>query len=394
VVHVELKASVNHFKTIKAHDRNRHRLLNVGSTSFGYTTENSGGARTVVPRKLVELAFRRIWILVLPVLVIPLAVVALNDSPDRYQSSAVVWITNPPAGTPAVGQFNPYLSPSANQSNALNDLLATEAFRAAIAKEAGFPPGASGEAPVAPAGDIWSYSRGVNLLVIEARSDTAAGAQGLVSATISQFNERAAAQAQRDAELGEEYYQQQIALAQEVLDSRRRAVDEYIRANPSALTPGSAASLSFDYQALKTRAEDQALLVTGLLRSLQDVQFRLAGAPQNQETVFSVQDEASLPGSPIAASATTRFGYPVAGAVLGLLISGAYLYVRYRTDHSVMSSEDVAGLDLRVLGRVPELRGGSPFTRLPVVSRINGNGHRDFARHTASGITSNGGQHV
>jgi hypothetical protein len=44
----------------------------------------------VVPRKLVEIAFRRLWILLVPVVFVPVAVVALQDNPpatNRRQSS-------------------------------------------------------------------------------------------------------------------------------------------------------------------------------------------------------------------------------------------------------------------------------------------------------------------
>ncbi|MGH2610347.1 MAG: hypothetical protein ACRDHF_14800, partial [Tepidiformaceae bacterium] len=93
----------------------------------------------------------------------------------------------------------------------------------------------------------------------------------------------------------------------------------------------------------------------------------------------------------VAASATARFGYPFAGLLLGIFIAAAYLYTVYRTDHSVLSSEDLVGLNVQLLGRVPELRQKSRLDAIPVISRFRGRQHRDFARHTASAISTNGG---
>lgn len=316
---------------------------------------------------------------------------ALNHSPVQYRASALVWIANPPGGAPALGHYNPYLSPSQNQANAFNDLLATESFRDAIASQADLPPLPGGDTPKLAPGRVYAYSTGVNLLVIVGNAETAEQAKAEVAAAVSQFNERAATQSERQSGLSEQYYEQQLTVAQRELDARKAAVDDYVRSHPSAATPGSAASLNLDYQALLTRVKEQQDVVSSLQQSLQDVQLKRVAAPQNQEASFAVLDEPKLPEAPVPTSMTKRFGYPLAGLLFGLFISSSYLYVVYRTDHSVLSSEDLAGLNVSLLGRVPDLN-RSRVRWLPNLPLVPWGRHRDFARHTASAISSDAGQ--
>lgn len=340
----------------------------------------------MVPRKVVELAFRRIMILAIPVVAVPALVLLLQDKTAEYRSSAVVWIGDSP-GEQSLGHYNGYLTPAQNQVNALNDLLTTEAFRGAIAADAGIAP-EEGQAisTIAP-GTVVAYATGVNLLLISATTRTPEAAQRIVEATIAQYNERAASETNREATLADEYYRQQLEVAERELDLRRASVDEYLRSHPSAATPGTSASLSFDYQALVNQAEEQAQVVADLRNNLQDVQLKRVSAPQNQRAAFSVQDEPRVPAAAIPLSTTERIGYPIAGLLLGAFLAACYLYVLYRTDHTVLSGEDLQGLDVPLLGRVPLIAKHSTFGSLPGIGRFS-RSHRDFARHTASAIST------
>jgi hypothetical protein len=343
----------------------------------------------LVPRKLVEIAFRRLWILAIPVALVPIAVMALNHNPVQYRASALVWIANPPGGAPALGHYNPYLSPSQNQANAFNDLLATESFRDAIAAQADLPPLPGGDIPKLAPGRVHAYSTGVNLLVIVGNADTAEQAKAAVAGAVAQFNQRAATQSERQSGLSEQYYEQQLTVAERELDARKAAVDDYVRSHhrqriraqlpAEPRLPGAS-----------TREEQQDV-VSSLQQSLQDVQLKRVAAPQNQEASFAVLDEPKLPEAPVPTSMTRRFGYPLAGLLFGLFISSSYLYAVYRTDHTVLSSEDLAGLNVSLLGRVPDLN-RSRLRWLPNLPLVPWGRHRDFARHTASAISSDAGQ--
>jgi hypothetical protein len=69
-----------------------------------------------------------------------------------------------------------------------------------------------------------------------------------------------------------------------------------------------------------------------------------------------VQDAARLPEQPIPLGITDRFGYAALALGLAVAVSAAYLYVTYRTDHTLRSSEDFQGLPVPLLGYLPSVQ--------------------------------------
>ena len=98
-------------------------------------------------------------------------------------------------------------------------------------------------------------------------------------------------------------------------------------------------------------------------------------------------DEAELPGAPLPPSPVSRYGYPMAGMLFGALISAAYLYLMFRTDHTIRSSQDLQGIGVPVLGFVPWLepqqQGPQQSNRFGFVKRRV---ERDFARNVAASL--------
>lgn len=343
----------------------------------------------MIPRKLAETICRRFWLLLLPVLAVPLVALLLTRPEREYQSSALVWVTTPIGGSPLLGTYNPYLSPAQNQVNGLNDLLASESFRMRVALDAGIAEQDAGEkAKAKHPYSIYSFPKGTNVLTIVGRAHSPEAAQKLVQATMTRFGESAQAQAEREAGLGEEYYQQQLVVAERDLEARRVDVITYLAANPTAAIPGSAAALSIDYQTLQRAVERQANTVSDLQARLQTVEFRRVSAPQSQEVSFVVQDEASSPDGPLPTSITSRAAMPAAGVFLGLLISVTYVYVLYRTDHSLVSSEDVAAMGAPVLAEIPNLQPIPQLAGFPPLDWLIARRYRNFARRTASFISA------
>ncbi|OAI40206.1 hypothetical protein AYO38_06240 [bacterium SCGC AG-212-C10] len=367
-------------------------MVNICSTGPSYVSglDRPTGGVAMIPRKLAETICHRLWFLLLPVIVLPLVVVLVTAPQHEYQSTALVWVTIPPGGSPLLGTYNIYLSPAQNQVNGLNDLLASESFRLRVASDAGIATQDSGdEAPKARYPfSIYSFPRGTNVLEIVGRAQSAEEAQLLVSATITRFGESAQAQAEREANLGQEYYQQQLAVAQRDLDARRAQVSEYLAEHPGAAVPGSAAALNIDYQTLQKEVENQVRTVNDLQGRLQTVEFRLVSAPQTQEVSFVVQDPASLPNAPLPTSLTSRAMMPLAALLFGLIISCTYLYILYRTDHTIVSRQDVLVFGVPVLAEIPSLRPLPKLHGIPPLAWILERRYRHFARKTASTISA------
>ena len=123
-------------------------------------------------------------------------------------------------------------------------------------------------------------------------------------------------------------------------------------------------------------------MVEGLRQSLQDAYLLSATSDLGQEARFSVQDFPSLPAAPILQSKTEEYGLPAAAMLMGALISASYLYITYRMDHTIRSSEDLAGIGVPVLSHVPQV---SPYDNWPLHLRLKRR-QRDFARRLAVAI--------
>ena len=92
----------------------------------------------MIARKPVELAFRWLPALLLPILAAPQLLTFLSQSPTEYRSSANVWISEATGlGTLSLGSENRFSSPARRQAQVLTDLLSTARFREEVAVGAG-----------------------------------------------------------------------------------------------------------------------------------------------------------------------------------------------------------------------------------------------------------------
>ncbi len=341
--------------------------------------------------KLVETIFRRLWVVAIPIVIVPLFVVVMTEGFPTYESHAKVWVTSPVGDAqPAIGHTNTFMTPAQNQTQALNDLLATQSFRRSVVLDAGIAKQTDSESSIASAASdlkVSATSSGVNLLTVTAQAGSAERAQAIVSGVVDVYLARATSEVQRDASLSAEYYKQQLTVAQKSLDQRRSDLAAYLAANPRAADPTNAASLDINYRTIVQHVDTQQKLVDSLQLQLQGVGLREASAPQSQEASFNVQDPASKPSGPMPVPSTRRFGLPAAAMLFGILIAAGYVYFAYHTDHSIRSSEDLQGLGVPLLGAVPELRPAGPILRYTPIGWFIAWRKRDFARQTAASIS-------
>ena len=306
----------------------------------------------MIPRKLIENAFTRWWMLLIPVVLAPALVLVLTPTADQFESTASVWVARPGNIDPGAltRSANPYQSVADSQVQVFSDLLNTQAFRGTVAAAAGLR-GSDGQKIVGRS--IRVVSVGPNLIEIRATSSSADLAQKLGTALIAQYQARSEAESQRETSIAVEYFTNQMTLAQTELDHRRVTAAAYLQAHPSAADPRT---VDPEYQRLLGATDSQAKVVDGLLSSLQNAQRAAASAPQGLQAAFSVQDSPNQPLAPLHVSIAKRLGYPLVAFVVGVLLSAGIVYVRFRTDHSIRSQEDLRGLSVPLLAVVPDLR--------------------------------------
>lgn len=325
----------------------------------------------MIPRKVVERAIRSLPLLLLPILLIPALIYALRDQTPSYVASAAVWATDPAAlRDPSLGygqDGSRYASPAQRQSQVIGDLLRTRTFREEVAFSAGLlrqeevaamstseADAARGRADRAVARAVAVRTAGVNLVLIFASDPSPEVAQGMVTATIQRYQERAANEVQRQTEIAGEYYSQQIAIAQTELQRRQTEVTNYLATRPRP-TPAPGV-IDSQLLSLQGKVGGQENVVEELKLALQRANLDAATSAQNLDARFYVQDPPKLPDAPTPVGITRRLGIPLIGFGLGFFLACAYLYITYRTDHTLRSSEDFAGIAVPLLGYLPTVR--------------------------------------
>lgn len=331
-------------------------------------------------------------LLVIPIIIVPLLVQqVVSSQPETYRSYAAIWTTEPDIGALSLGNDDLRATPADRQARVITELLRTNQFTLAIAEQSGLlaliPQTAD---PIAS--ELWKRqaadvvrrsvsvgSRGVNLLSVTAIAPTPQLAHDLVDALISEFQRRFESEAARQSAIAIDYFTQQLTVAGAELSRRQQVLSAYVEEHPEVTERGV---IDLQYETLANGERSQAVLVSTLQRSLQDAELGQVTASQGQAARFLVEDDPSLPLQSEAVKFTTRFAYPLAGAVFGAMISGAYLFIVFRSDHSIRSKEDFAGIDVRVLGYVPEV---SSKQHQPIYRRLTLK-KRHFARLTAAGL--------
>ena len=335
----------------------------------------------MIPNKLVETAFRRWYLLLLPMLIVPLLIVALTPTTPTYKSNASVWVSKPENidGGSLTRNANPYLTTAQNQAQVISDLMQTRSFRESVIAEV---PGMSPDAAGIVTTNVSVSALGNNLVGITGTASSPERAQALVAAVLSQYQKHATEASQRESAVVIDYYTGQLAPAQAELAKREAALTSYTQGKtPQQLNTDPT------YAALSSSLEAQNTTVQGILDTIQTANLTALSGPESEKALFNVLDQPRLPSTALPISPATRFGYPFAGLLFGALIGAAYIYMLFRTDHTIRTSQDLNGLNVPVLGHVPNIntpRHG-PFGLVP--GWLPGREHRDFARQVAASIS-------
>jgi uncharacterized protein involved in exopolysaccharide biosynthesis len=349
-------------------------------------------SQPLVTRKLVETACRLWWLLLLPIVVVPAAVWYLTRFPTVYESVGTIWVAEPElARQQTLRNVYPPTTPARVQVQVLNDLLSTQSFREQVAVEAGIvaadaPPAERSAAAERVAESVHVSEFGPNLLGVRATTASPADAQRLASGTVNMYLRRSRADSSREISVVLAYYEKQVSTARGDLASAEADLAAYLKSRPVATAPAPATPADAQLQALQAKVDVQTRLYERLLQSQQDAERAATSNASQYEISYSVQDAPDLPAVPNAVPPTKRFGYPAAGALLGLFLSATILFLAYRADHSLRSEADIEAFGVALLGTVQELRPTQPLNRFTPL-RWAGFLRRDYARQVAASIS-------
>lgn len=346
----------------------------------------------MIPWKLAEWVFRRLPLLLIPIVVTPVVVAYFVVSQDKeYRSEATVWVTETESlRAPTLGERPGFgETPATQQAGVLADLKSTDRFLMDVAGAAGLVP--SGELTAKQAEtlirrvdeSVAIVPQGESIVRIAATASSPEQAQSLVAATIAVYQERIVVEADRFSQIAIAYFAGQIGIAQTELETREVAFDAYVTATP-ALVDGDVQRRDLTFLSLLGQVEAQREIVEGLSLQSQEAHLQAASAQEAQAARFNVQDSPSLPVEPETLSSTLEFGLPLAALLVGLLISGTYLYVTFHTDHSVRTREDIAVLGVPMLGYIPAVNSKQNqrwFRKL-------GRKERNFSRRLAASMST------
>lgn len=342
----------------------------------------------MIPWKLAEAAFSRLWLLLIPIVIAPIVATAMMQEEPQYWSSSTVWVSRPENVDPGVllSTAQPWETPAQAQAQVLRDLLGTESFRAAVAERAGIE---GADAPRIVAESVVIGAPGTNIVSVTATTADPRDSATMVDAVLKQYQERAAAAAEESASLQVSYFQTQVAAASDELAARELALNEYLADNPGAADPYR---VDKEFLRMSSGVDSQQRVVEGLLAALLEAEGKAAAAPYAQEATFSVQDSPSSPQI-IGTTLTKRLMYPVLALLFGAAISATYLYITYRLDHAVRTNHDLIDVQVPVLGFVPQVKGGKPaFLSNRVLNWISIGNNRDYARMVAASMSTGGSE--
>lgn len=352
--------------------------------------------RALIPRKLAEAAFRNLWVLLLPMVLLPVTVILLARDVPTYVSGATIW-TQPLEGVnsgPLSTSGSVYNTPAVNQVQVLNDLLATRTFRTDIAIAARLVSAGASERELNKAADyvlesVAVQAIGTNLVGLVVTTPVAADSYAIAVSFINEYQRRASEESTRDATVRIAYYEDQLTLAQAELDDRLADLNAYVTANPKVVDP-DLTPWDATYERLKASVDQQNTLVQDLTSKRFEAELSVKSAEGAQGAVFTVQDPPRLATDANPVSIVKKLGLPLAAMGFGAFLAVGYLYVVFRLDQTIRTSEDLEGMGVPLLGYVPEIQKGpgagawqyTPFGWLMKQRQ------RGYARKVAASIAS------
>jgi uncharacterized protein involved in exopolysaccharide biosynthesis len=315
--------------------------------------------------KVLEAFFRHVLLIVLPVVVIPMIVVAwVFSTPPQYEAQAGVWVERPAYLNYSGEELTRYLPPAKVQLDRLSELMRTRSFTTDVVKDtplASYLRAPGGEVALDQifARDFDIFQNGDHLLVIRFRAEESGVALSLVNAIVEQFRSRASADRSAQAQLAISFYQARLTDSDGTLGQARSDLAKYLAANPdieAALAKSGldVARLDPGFADLQRRVDAALRNDDGARSALQSAQFDYASSVQGDALGFRVVDAAGVSDTP-SRQLKKALVYPLAAVIGGVVLSAGLLMLFALSDHSVRSLADLAP-DSVILGVMPSMK--------------------------------------
>ncbi|HLF79270.1 MAG TPA: hypothetical protein VJB57_17450 [Dehalococcoidia bacterium] len=316
--------------------------------------------------RIFEHLFRRKLLLVLPVILggILGGLWAYSTYESHYESKATLWVDKPSdfsgAGV-AISDFNPYLSPAANQANSMRELLGTNSFLTGISMRLDGQRGTPAtHLEIRSKTAIWQYGNHV-LNVAFSSSDPVRAAKAS-QAVIDEYTAVFAKQLKDQSELASTFYKQQAELAKTNYETATAELNAFLRARPQLLTaaaqaraPGSVAITDPELSKLVISQDTAEGQYDRMQSRYADSLFAATDANATS-TFFKVIDPAEVPIAQVVPRKKTLLVKPVGGAMVGSLAALGLFLLSWRLDQKVRFATDLAFVGDVVVVTLPALR--------------------------------------
>lgn len=320
--------------------------------------------------RFVAKFFRRWYLYLLPVIVLPvLATMYGKQALTVYESAALIYINKPTAINGASSSFNQYLTPGQNGANAMNEALLSETFVVNVARKTDLAKlydlnsqYGQDAVTVRIRGEvnIAATAVGQNTLTVAVDDKSAHMAQQLAQALIDQFGVYFTQGQQNWDQTQIAFFNQQLQSANDQVRQDRDRLTEYLQQHPNVLT--NTQQTDPTYQSLNQQLQSDQAQVNTLNNNLSSVNLDLAAAQSGVSNVFSEEDKPRVP-----LSSTLHLKklvvYPAGGLGAALALIVLIVGVQTLTDRRVYSKNDLRTitenmeLDIPTIEAVPVLRG-------------------------------------
>ncbi len=324
-------------------------------------------------QRILEIFFRRPLLFLLLIAVPPVIGVATAYTivPRTYESVANLWALRRYEIIGATGpESNLEATPADTQATALDELLQTREFSLTVANGANILPtlhlGASvlanseqrDDAMVAEISKhVLATSLGYNLFQITYANHDPFVAQKVVQSVITNFGIESQGFSVAEGQRLLQSYQGQLPTVKATADNAATAEAHYIASHPSL----NAAALAADpqYGQLHNQTLQAQTTLNNLQAAITTVQQEIAAEGLGADSLYRVQDQATLPYTPQSRSKQYLVGGGI-GLGLALLIGTLYILILMRRDNAIYTALDLTKVTgYPVLMQFPRLPSGA-----------------------------------